>query len=168
MKSIINWFIRFIVWILLYYLIIYKLCDLIFDTKILNSNNFNLDILYTAIIISFLNSFYKKLLSFKNIKYHIIQAVVIGVGPISIWTINIFIDIINLSIKIVNAPQINNIKILVHDRYCNSCGGEHINNFGIFYIISAIISTIIYLIWIYSCLDNQGNNYYSYHDDDCE
>ena len=97
-----------------------------------------------------------------------IQAVIIGIGPILILATNIFINIINLLTKIVNAPHINNIKILVHNRYCNDCGGEHINNFGMLYIISAIISTIIYLIWIYSCLDNQGNNYYSYHDDDWE
>jgi len=71
MKIIFNWLVRFAVWILLYYIITYKIFNIIADKSIVNLPQFNLFVLYLSIGLSFLMSFHGKLISFKNIKYHL-------------------------------------------------------------------------------------------------
>lgn len=140
-----KWLIRFIVWILLYYIIVLKISNSIFELDITSLKCYNITVLIVSIVMSFLSSFWNKLISWKNIKYHVYSILILVIIPVLLQLLNFSIKIINWITQVVNAPQIMLPNIKFSMKYCSSCNIEHLNSLGMIYLfITGIILCMYY------------------------
>ena len=144
-----KWLIRFIVWILLYYIINYKISNVILDKQIIALQSFNLFVLYLSIGLSFAMSFHSKLISLKNIKYHLYVVIALGIVPILITILNWSINILNIITPYVNAPLIKLIKWKILIETSSSCGCDVIRGFGMGFLVFTTVSLIMVIMHSY-------------------
>jgi len=160
MISFAKWLIRFIAWILLYYLIITKLAKIALPTELLAINNFNLFILSISLGMSFLSSFWNKMISWKNIKYHIYSILIITAFPLLLKILNYGIELINWTSKLVDAPDIGLIKFDIYFKAISECGCHQLNPMGMAYLVITLVSLIVYFITSYEMYYWNPNNSY--------
>lgn len=140
-----KWAIRFIVWILLYYIVIKKLSDITLEIDNSIVNQVNIFILFISIGMSFLSSFWGKLISFKNIKYHFYSLLILFIMPIFTFIINSIIKLINLFTGIISAPQMSLINVNTKINALPSCLCENII-FPVIFAINFVLLVIFFII----------------------
>jgi hypothetical protein len=145
MITLVKWIARFIIWILLYYIFLIKISPILVGLDISGMKNFNLILLYTAIAMSLLMSPKGGSFNWGTFKDKIHMALIPLVVPIVILVLNYGIISINWISEIVNAPKIDTINFVIHIVTNPSCGCGGLNGVGMFYVVTTIVSFIIFL-----------------------
>lgn len=168
MIAFVKWAIRFIVWILLYYIINYKIFNTIADQSVINLQKFNLFVLYLSIGLSFAMSFHGKMISFRNIKYHLYVALSVGIIPISITILNWSINILNIITPYVNAPLLKLIEWKLSIEPNLECGCEILKGFSMGFMVITVISLIMVIMHSYIWEASFGDYNNDHWDDDLD
>ena len=168
MIKLLKFAVRFIVWILLYYIIIYKGFDLMITVDEALRPKLNNIILLISIAMSFMSSFWDKLISIKNIKYHCYSLIGLFIISIALTLINYVIKFINLFTGYVSAPQItllNNKLSLTSTTFC-MC--EHKFLPVLIGLNLCFLSIFFMMSYEEYYWNDRWGKYSSYHDDEFE
>ena len=168
MIAFVKWAVRFVVWILLYYIIASKIATSIFDSSVTMLKSFNLIVFIVSIVISFLSSFWNNLISWKNLKYHAYSIITLGFLPMLLWITNICIKFINWIGQIVDSPELVLPSFKLAMKFCNSCNGVHLNGLGIAYLAITGGMLIVFFLVSYDEYYLDSHYHHDSWDDDLE
>ena len=165
MIAFVKWAVRFIVWILLYYVINYKIFDVIFDESLISRQGFNSFVLFLSVALSFAMSFHGNMISFKNIKYHLYVAMALGIVPISIIILNWCINVLNMITPCVNAPLVKLIEWKLSISIDVLCGCDTLKGFGAGFFVITVVSVIMTIMYSYTWNTTYGDFDSHYNED---